>query len=125
MDAVRELRKKYCPTALFIAIIIALVLIFAGQRALARGIVLGTLFSILNFVLMGMSIQLRMARTRRSSTIVSLFLVLLRFGILAVPVLISIYYENYHTATTIAGLFMVQAVMLADALRKQVISGQG
>lgn len=124
MDVVREIRKKYCPTALLVAIVIALVLILFGYRDLARGLVLGTLFSIINFVLMGMSIQLRMLKTKRSSTIMALFLVLMRFVLLAIPLIVSIYFENYHVITTIAGLFMVQAVMLAEALGKMVISRQ-
>ncbi len=125
MDAVRDLRKKYCPAALFIAIMVAMVLIFAGHRELARGLILGTLFSIINFVLMGMSIQLRMQKTRRASTIAALLLVLMRFGFLAVPVVVALNYDKFHVVTAIVGLFMVQAVILADALRKMVVPGQG
>jgi hypothetical protein len=124
MEAVRALQKKYCPTAMFIAIIAAMAMIFMGYKDLARGLVLGTLFSIINFVLMGESIQLRVQRTRRSGTIASFILVILRFGLLALPVVISINYDKYHTVTTVAGLLMVQAVMLADAARKMVSSRQ-
>lgn len=122
MEPVRELRKKYCPPALFIAILAAVILVFADQRDLARGLVLGTLFSIVNFVLMGLSLQRRMQKTRRASTVVSFLLILLRFGVLMVPLLASIYYDRFHVVTTIAGLFMVQAVMLADAVGKMVTS---
>jgi len=122
MEAVRGLWKRYFPTAMFIAIIAAMVMIFMGHRDLARGLVLGTLFSILNFVLMSESIQLRAQRTRRTGTVISLGLVLLRFGILAVPLLVSIHYDKYHVVTTITGLFMVQVVMLADAVKKLVSS---
>ena len=122
MEAVREVRKKYCPPALFIAIIIAMVLIFTGHRDMARGLVLGTLFSIANFVLMGMSVQMKLRKSRRASSIMSLLLVLARFSILAVPLIIAIYYDRYHILTTIIGLFMVQAMIVADALRKMVTS---
>ncbi len=125
MDAARELRKKYCPAALFIAIMAAMIMIIAGHRELARGLILGTLFSIVNFVLMGMSIQIRIQKTRRSGAIMALLLVLMRFGFLAVPLMVAIYYDKFHVVTTIAGLFMVQAVILADALRKMVVPGQG
>jgi hypothetical protein len=124
MEAVRALQKKYCPTAMFIAIIAAMAMIFMGYKDLARGLVLGTLFSIINFVLMGESIQLRVQKTRRSGTIAAFILVILRFGLLALPVVISINYDKYHTVTTVAGLLMVQAVMLADAARKMVSSRQ-
>jgi hypothetical protein len=118
MESVSDLRRKYCPTALFVALVIAIVLILSGQRDMARGLVLGTLFSILNFVLMSLSIQLRMQKSQRAGTVMSLMLVLLRFGFLALPLVVSIRYDNYHIATTIAGLFMVQVVMLAYTLRK-------
>ncbi len=125
MDDVRDLRKKYCPAALFIAIMAAMIMIFVGHRELARGLILGTLFSIINFVLMGMSIQLRIQKTRRSGTIIALLLVLMRIGFLAVPLVVALSYDKFHVVATIAGLFMVQAVILGDALRKMVASGQG
>lgn len=99
-------------------------MIVAGHRELARGLVLGTLFSIVNFVLMGMSIGLRMQKTRRSGTIMSLLLVLMRFGLLALPLIVAIHHDKYHIATTIAGLFMVQGVMLAKALGELAAPGE-
>lgn len=124
MEAVRELRKKYCPTALFVAIVAGLILILLGHRDLARGLVLGTLFSILNFVMMSLSIELRMQKTRRSSTVMALLLVIMRFGLLTIPLIIAISYDKYHIIGTIVGIFMVQAVMLTEALGKTIFSRQ-
>ena len=124
METVSDLRKKYCPPALGAAIMIAVAMIFTGHSELGRGLVLGTLFSILNFILMGESIQLRMQRTQRSSSVVSFFMVLVRFVLLAFPLIVSIHHDKYHIATTAAGLFMVQAVILTGALGKLVTSRQ-
>ena len=124
MEAVRELRKKYCPTALFVAIVAGLIMILLGHRELARGLVLGTLFSILNFVMMGLSIQLRMQKTRSTSTAVAMLLVIMRFGLLAVPLIVAISYDKYHILGAIVGIFMVQAVILTEALGKTIISRQ-
>jgi hypothetical protein len=48
MENVKQLQKKYGTTAMLVAIILALVLIPAGQRELAKGLVLGTIFSVIN-----------------------------------------------------------------------------
>lgn len=124
METVKQLQKKYGSTAMLIAIVLALVLIMAGQNEMAKGLVLGTLFSIINFVLMGESLQHRFSRTRRSGTLRSFSLILLRFGLLAVPLIVSIFYDQYHIVTTVAGLFMVQAVILLDAARQMLCSRQ-
>lgn len=124
METVKQLQKKYGTTAMFIAIALALALLAAGQKEMAKGLVLGTLFSVINFVLMGESLQLRFGRTRRSGTLVSLSLILLRFGLMAIPLIVAINYDQYHVVTTIAGLFTVQAVLLTDAARQLLRSRQ-
>jgi hypothetical protein len=124
MENVKQLQKKYGTTAMLVAIILALVLISAGQKELAKGLVLGTLFSVINFMLMGESLQLRLGRTRRAGTVVSFGLIVLRFSLLAIPLIVSIRYHQYHIVTTITGLFMVQAVILTDAARQIMRSRQ-
>ena len=124
METVKQFQKKYGTTAMFIAIALALVLIIIGQKEMAKGLVLGTLFSVINFVLMGESLQLRLGRSRRASTMVSFSLILLRFGLMAIPLIISIRYNQYHIVTTIVGLFMVQVVILTDAARLLMRSRQ-
>lgn len=124
METVKHFQKKYGTTAMFIAIALALVLIIIGQKEMAKGLVLGTLFSVINFVLMGESLQLRLGRSRRASTMVSFSLILLRFGLMAIPLIVSIRYNQYHIVTTIVGLFMVQVVVLTDAARLLMRSRQ-
>ena len=124
METVKQFQKKYGTTAMFIAIALALVLIIMGQKEMAKGLVLGTLFSVINFVLMGESLQLRLGRSRRASTMVSFSLILLRFGLMAIPLIVSIRYNQYHIVTTIVGLFMVQVVILTDAARLLMRSRQ-
>lgn len=124
METVKQFQKKYGTTAMFIAIALALVLIIIGQKEMAKGLVLGTLFSVINFVLMGESLQLRLGRSRRASTMVSFSLILLRFGLMAIPLIVSIRYNQYHIVTTIVGLFMVQVVILTDAARLLMRSRQ-
>lgn len=92
----------------------ALVLIFFGLPSAAKGLVLGSLFSILNFVLMGETLPLRLGRTRNASIAVSFGSIGFRYAILAVPLVLAIHYETFHPAATVVGMFMVQVVIMAD-----------
>jgi hypothetical protein len=124
MEAVKQLQKKYGSTAMFIAIVLALILIMLGYKEMAKGLVLGALFSVINFVLMGESLQSRLGRSRRGGTMVSFLLIFLRFGLMAIPLIVSIRYDQYHIVATIAGLFMVQAIILTDAAKQLLRSRQ-
>ncbi len=124
METVKQLQKKYGSTAMFIAIVLALAMIMLGYKEMAKGLVLGSLFSVINFVLMGESLQHRFSTTRRSGTLFSFLLIMLRFSLMAIPLIVSIRYDQYHIVATIAGLFTVQAVMLVDVTRRMLRSRQ-
>jgi hypothetical protein len=98
------------------AIIVALVLIVLGHKPLARGLVLGTFFSIVNFVIMGLSLQARITKDRRHKAI-ALMSVVFRFALMALPLLIAMFFEGYHIVTSVTGLFMVQMIMLLENLK--------
>ena len=53
MEGVREIQKKYCSRAMVVAIVGGMILILVGHKALGKGLVLGTIFSVLNFIVMG------------------------------------------------------------------------
>ena len=92
----------------------ALVLIFFGLPSAGKGLVLGSLFSILNFVLLGETLPLRLGRTRNAAIAVSFGSIGFRYAILAVPLVLAIRYEAFHPAATVVGMFMVQVVIMAD-----------
>ena len=46
------------------AIIIGLVFIIAGQKPLGKGLILGTIFSVINFILIGETLPLRIGKTK-------------------------------------------------------------
>lgn len=122
METVKHLQKKYGSVAMLIAIVLALALIMAGQKEMAKGLVLGAIFSVINFVLLGESLHLRLGDNRKSSALSFFFFMGLRFGLMTVPIVVAMYYDQYHIVTTIAGIFMVQVVMLAEAIKEQVIA---
>lgn len=122
METVKQLQKKYGSTAMFIAIVLALILIMLGYKEMAKGLVLGAIFSVINFVLLGESLQTRLGNDRKSSAFPFLFFMGLRFGLMSVPIVVAVNYDQYHIVTAIAGIFMVQVIMLAEAIKDLVIT---
>ena len=115
-EPLQDIRKRYCSSALFVSIIVAAGLIIMGQVSLGKGLILGTLFSIVNFLLLGSAIQLKVERTRGKTTLVALGSIAGRFLLLAIPMAVAIKMETFHVVPTVIGIFMVQLMILADYL---------
>jgi len=118
MEPIRETQKKYCSRALIAAIIVGLIFILAGQKTLGKGLILGSLFSVINFILIGELIPLQFGKTRTKTTFISFGSILFRFGLLALPLILAINFEQFNLLTAICGIFMIQIVITADHLRK-------
>jgi hypothetical protein len=116
MESIRRTQKKYGSRALAIAVIIGFGTFLIGQNSLGKGLILGTLFSVVNFILMGETLPLKLGR----SSFISLFSMLLRYLLLAVPLVIAVKYEQFHILSAIIGVFMVQIVIVADHLGIQI-----
>lgn len=111
---VRGLQKKYGSITMAMAIVVGLFLIAGGYKPMAKGLVLGSLFSVINFVLIGETLPARLGKSRRKTFLVSLGSILFRYALMALPLIAAIKMEQVELTTTIVGLFMVQAVILAD-----------
>lgn len=120
MESIRRTQKKYGSRALAIAVIIGFGTFLIGQNALGKGLILGTLFSVVNFILMGETLPLKLGRSRKTTFFISLFSMLLRYLLLAVPLVIAVKYEQFHILSAIIGVFMVQIVIVADHLGSQI-----
>jgi hypothetical protein len=118
MEAIREVQKRYCSAALAVAVPLALSFVFVGMKPAGKGLVLGALFSILNFVLMGQALPLRLGRTRTASIAVSFGSLGFRYLLLAIPLIVALRVESFHPVTTVFGIFMIQIVILADHFAK-------
>ncbi len=120
MDEIRQTQKKYCSRALIFSIFISFACILAGQPAIGKGLLLGTLFSILNFILMGQSLTQLIGKTKKRTLALAIGSIYFRYIILAVPLVISIKYDKYNLFAVIAGLFSVQIVILSEHLLKSI-----
>ena len=96
------------------AIATALILILIGQKGAGKGLVLGTLFSVLNFVLMGEMLPLRIGKSASKTYILSFCSICLRYILLAVPLVLAVKFEQINLYATIFGIFMIQLAIVAD-----------
>ena len=122
MESVRETQKKYCSLAVVAAILIGLVMILAGQRPVGKGLILGTLFSVINFVLMGETLPVSAGKSRQKAFLFSLSSILFRYLLMAIPLFLAVKMDQFNLAASICGLFMVQLMILADHFIASIFS---
>ena len=113
-EEVKRAQKKYGSWALTSAILIAFVFIILGEKPIAKGLILGTLFSILNFVLLGRSIPLALGQSVGRARVVGLTSILVRYVMLAIPLVAGIKFDAFNFVAVVVGIFAVQIVTLVD-----------
>jgi len=121
MDAIRETQKKYCSRAMLAAIFVGLVFILTDQSAVGKGLILGTFFSIINFILLGEAIPLKAGKSRGKSFFFSLGSIFFRFALMAIPLIVAIKSVKFNLFAAIGGIFMVQIIILADHIVQDII----
>ena len=118
MESIKETQKSYGSRAIWIAIAVGFGFFLAGYKPMGKGLVLGTIFSVVNFVLIGQTLPLRIGHSKRKTFVLSLGSILFRYMLLAVPVVVAVKYEQFDLVGTIFGLFMIQTVIMADYILK-------
>ena len=101
-----------------IVFIIGLVFIIAGQKPMGKGLVLGTIFSVINFILIGEMLPLRIGKTRGKTFFFSLSSMFFRYVLLAIPVIVALKFRQFNLAATISGIFMIQIMILGQQVLK-------
>ncbi len=114
MESIRQTQKKYCSRAITAAIFAGFFFILAGQSPLGKGLILGTVFSIVNFILMGEAIPHKIGKTKGKTFSLSLASIAVRFFLLAIPIILAIKFEQFNLFSSIVGIFMIQLVIFAD-----------
>jgi hypothetical protein len=108
------MQKRIGARALTIAVLLAVITILSGHKELGKGLVLGTLFSILNFILMAEFLPRRLSAERRRASLFAFGSIFLRYSLLACPLILAAKSAAFSFATTAIGLFMVPLVALID-----------
>ncbi|MDB9823059.1 ATP synthase subunit I [Deltaproteobacteria bacterium] len=118
MEETRNIQKKYCSQAMIVAIAAAVVLILLGEKSIGKGLVLGTLFSVINFLVMGRFLIARLAesQSRKKASAFALMSILLRFAILAIPLVVSLKVDAVNFIAVVIGVFMVQLIIISNHL---------
>lgn len=122
MEQIRQTQKRYCSSALTLAIIVGGVLILSDFKPLGKGLILGVLFSILNFTLIGQSIPMQMNRSQAKTFFVSLGSIFFRYMLMAIPLVASIKLADFDIVGVVVGLFSIQLVILADHILTIILS---
>lgn len=116
METIRQTQKKYGTRTMALAIILAMGLIVMGEKAAGKGLVLGALFSVINFVLIGSTLPRIVGHEKRTAIYFSFASLLLRYTLLAIPLILAIKLDQFNIITALVGIFMVQAIILLDHL---------
>ncbi|MEZ4604127.1 MAG: ATP synthase subunit I [Desulfobacterales bacterium] len=120
MEQIKRLQKRYGSMAMFLALVAGIGLLLLGYKPVGKGVLLGTIFSIINFILMAESLPSRIGTTRKKATVFSFLWIVARYGLLAIPLFLSMKMEQFNLWATVVGLFMIQMVILADSFISQV-----
>ncbi len=125
MEAIRQTQKKYCYRAMVTAVALGGILILIGQQPVGKGFILGTIFSVINFIVIGETLSFRLGKTRGKTFLVALGSILFRFGVMAVPLILAVKFDQFNLFTVIFGIFTVQMVIIADHLSSMIGSTRG
>ena len=122
METIRETQKKYGCRTMSVAIIIALLFILFGYKPIGKGLVLGAIFSVINFVLMGETLPSKLGKSGSKTFLFSIGSLFVRYALLAVPLIVAVKYAQFNLLAVIVGIFMIQITIMGDHLYKLVWS---
>jgi len=128
MEDFKQTQKKYTVKTLALAGIIALFFILIDQKPVAKGLIMGAFFSAINFILMGKTLTLKFGKSKRKTFSIAMGSIILRYLLLAIPLIAALKFEQLNLVAVIIGIFMIQFVILVEhlltlipALRKKQI----
>ncbi len=93
---------------------LASIFILLNANAVAKGLLLGTLFSIANFLLLSMSIPMTLGKARVRAGLIALGSLLLRYGLLSIPMIVGLKYAAFSFVAVVAGIFSIQIITMFE-----------
>lgn len=113
-NSIKKIQKRICSRAMLGALVVAFFFLVIGEKAVAKGLVLGTLFSVFNFILLGMTLPMTLGRSRAHASFIGFVSILLRYIILAIPLIVAFKSVSFNFVAAAIGIFAIQAVTLLD-----------
>ena len=107
------LQKALIKKALFLSLAVALIFLALNLESAAKGIALGSIFSVVEFKLMALRLQRRMLGHGKVKDYVGLFG---RFFLLSIPLIIALKLPSINFFATVGGIFAVKAAIFYHVL---------
>ncbi len=115
-DTIRQLQKRYGSRVMSIAIFAGFACILFGYKSWGKGLILGSIFSVINFVLMSHALPATLAPSKKKSTLFSMRSIGFRYLVLAIPLFVAIKIPHFNLIAVIFGLFMIQIVIVMEGI---------
>ena len=115
MEEIRKTEKKYASLTMITSLIIGSVLIAVSFKSEGKGLILGAIFSCINFVLMGEALPSIINKKKRKRFFFSLSSITVRYLILAFPLILGARYKTYNFCFVVIGIFTVQIIIIAES----------
>lgn len=122
METIRQTQIKYCSRAIVISAATGLIFLLTELRDICRGLMLGTFFSIINFTLIGSTLSFKYKTLNIRLLPHALEFIETRHAILAIPLIISVMYDQYSIGAVILGLFSIELVLITDHISNYYFS---
>ena len=119
-----KIQRRICYWTLTSAILLAVFFMFVNEKAIAKGVLLGACFSIINFLLIGKTIPITLGQSRSKSTLIGLASILSRYIVLAIPIILAIKLASINLVAAVVGIFAVQIVTLIDFIVVRPVLGE-
>jgi hypothetical protein len=116
MQEFQIFKKRIVLQILITAAIVAVGGLFVGRPAIAKGFVLGSLFSVANFLMMARHAVNGLGESQGKATAKRLFSLGLRMGILALPIYAAFRISELDLLFTILGVFNLQVSIILHGL---------
>jgi len=114
---------KVIKTAIGLCVAVGLGSLILGQMAFAKGFLLGSLASIVNFLLMKRGLQRRLGKNPKRVGVEAFFSLLFRYALLAIPIIIAVKVSQINVIGTCIGIFNIQlSILFHFLLWEQFIS---
>jgi len=114
---------KVIKTALGLCLVAGLGSLILGQMGFAKGFLLGSLASIVNFLLMKRGLQRRLGMNPKRVGVEAFFSLLFRYALLAIPIIIAIRVYQINVIGACIGIFTIQlSILFHFLLLEQFIS---
>ena len=106
--------KKIWTWSITYATVIAVICLLFQQTAFAKGLVLGAVFSVINFILLGQTVPMTLFKSRAKAGMIGFSSILGRYVLLAVPLIIGIKLPSFNFVAVVIGVFAIQITTLVS-----------